>query len=401
MPFIHKILLWFAFFLTIGSGCFQLDGVLPIAKPALSFASKLIFAVGFFFHIFICLKLNKPLVTRYDLFLLVFFACLIVSSYMSGHSWISHLPFIIKTFAIRFLLSFSFVYDKSDIIKTLSSAFSSIIYANFFFLLFLPGFLGYAEYGPIYLISTNYNQFGAVFIPAIFIKTMTLLYENKKLLGLYPLLITCLLSVILVGSATSSVALSILLFTVIFFRKPQLIKLESLTILIGILLFFITFVVPLFSFLDIPVINQIVENLGKDMTFSKRTYIWIICNRYIISNPIWGYGVCDEEWYDFLLSNARNPHNIILHVFMHGGLVAFIVFSIFVIGGIKSIRSILNPFHRNILLFISVIFLLMSQFEVYNNMFIYVYILLMYIAKDYQNHSLHAECKHNARLALG
>lgn len=68
---------------------------------------------------------------------------------------------------------------------------------------------------------------------------------------------------------------------------------------------------------------------------------------------------------------------------MHGGIVGLIIFMILVIIGLRRILSVKNDYSRSVLTLVSVIFLLMSQFEVYNNMFIYTYILFMYISKDY------------------
>lgn len=400
LPIMAKLILSLAFFITIASGSFQLQHALPSTMLILSLLSKVVFILSLVTHVTICLRKKQSLVNKYDCLLIIFFIWLIISSYINGHSWLSHFPFIIKALAIRYLLSLGLVYSKQQVINILASVFSIIIYINFLFLLFFPGFFGYNEGTEVYLISTNYNQFGAIFIPAIYINLLATFNENGRISRLYPLLIICFLSVIIEGSATTSVALALLMFVIIFIQNPRLIKIGSTAIFIMAVLFFITFVVPLFSFLDIPIVSQIVEGLGKDMTFSSRTRVWLYADFQISHSPIFGYGVCDKELYEFLLGNFVHPHNIILHILLHGGIIGLFIFTIFVAVGIKQIYFVKNLYLRNLLLFISVIFLLMSQLEVYNNMFIYIYILFMYISKDYQNQCFYTEYKHNVRIAL-
>lgn len=378
-----KIILFGAFFITIASGCFQLQFKFPFIVSVLGLLSKIIFILSFVFHVIICLRSHKPLINGYDCVLLLYFTWTVISSVLNGHSWITQVPFIMKTLTLRFLLSLSSTYEKQQILEILSSVFSSVIYANLFFLVFLPGIFGYYEGDEVYLVSSNYNQFGAIFLPAIFIKALSIFCGNKKICRLYPLILICLLSVVIAGSATASVSLLCLLISIIVIKNPKLIRTESLVVFISILLFFATFVIPTFSFLDIPIVTQITEGLGKDMTFSRRTTVWAYAVFQILHSPIFGYGVCNSEWYQFLLNGFLNPHNIVLHILMHGGIVGLIIFMILVIIGLRRILSVKNDYSRSVLTLVSVIFLLMSQFEVYNNMFIYTYILFMYISKDY------------------
>ena len=150
----------------------------------------------------------------------------------------------------------------------------------------------------------------------------------------------------------------------------------------GITFFFFTFVIPTFSVLDIPLVSNFVEGLGKDMTFSHRTNIWRYAEFQIIHSPIIGYGVCDKEWFQHLLSNAVNTHNIVLQMLLQGGIIGLLIFVMFVYGGIKKILFIQNIYQKRLLITVSVIFLLMSQFEVYINAFIYIFIFLMFVSKD-------------------
>lgn len=147
-------------------------------------------------------------------------------------------------------------------------------------------------------------------------------------------------------------------------------------------MFFFTFVLPVLSIFNVPFVSSFVEGLGKDMTFSHRTSIWIYALFQISYSPLIGYGVCDKEWFQLLLSNAVNTHNIVLHVLIQGGVVGLILFAMFVYTGIKQVLSVENKYQRSLLIAVVIIFFLMSQFEVYINTFVYMFVFFMFISKD-------------------
>jgi|GEM_PF-753890 len=380
-PLFLDLLLWFAFFIVIGSACFQFQYKFPFTFELFSILSKVIFIVSLSAHIVRCLKYRRRLFSKFDFFLLLLLFWLVYSSILNRHSWITQIPFVMKAFTVRYLFSLYMPNHTEKATKILSSVFSFIIYANFFQLLFLPSVMGTVDGEDIYLITTNYNQFGAVFMPAIFLKTIEYCHSGR-IGGLILLLLVCVASVALEGSATATVAILLLLLTVIFIKNKRLLKIENLSLIVGITFFFFTFVIPTFSVLDIPLVSNFVEGLGKDMTFSHRTNIWRYAEFQIIHSPIIGYGVCDKEWFQHLLSNAVNTHNIVLQMLLQGGIIGLLIFVMFVYGGIKKILFIQNIYQKRLLITVSVIFLLMSQFEVYINAFIYIFIFLMFVSKD-------------------
>ncbi|WP_065220370.1 MULTISPECIES: O-antigen ligase family protein [Butyricimonas] len=380
-PLFLDLLLWFAFFIVIGSACFQFQYKFPFTFELFSILSKVIFIVSLSAHIVRCLKYRRKFFSKFDFFLLLLLFWLVYSSILNKHSWITQIPFVMKALAVRYLFSLYMPNHTEKATKILSSVFSFIIYANFFQLLFFPSLIGSFKGEYIYLISTNYNQFAAVFMPAIFLHTI-MYFRTGRIRSLILLLSVCFASVALEGSATATVSILLLLLTVIFIKNERLLKIENLSLIVGIVFFFFTFVIPTFSVLDIPLVSNFVEGLGKDMTFSHRTNIWRYAEFQIIHSPIIGYGVCDKEWFQHLLSNAVHTHNIVLQMLLQGGIIGLLIFAVFVYGGIKKILSVQNKYQKRLLITVSIIFLLMSQFEVYINTFIYIFIFLMFVTKN-------------------
>lgn len=379
------ILLWCAFFIVIGSACFQFQYRFHFLLSLFSFLSKSIFIVALLACIVRSLKYKQHFFSGYDFFLLLFFGWLIYSSVLNGHSWLTHVPFVMKALAVRYLFSLYYPLYKEKATKILASVFSFIIYANFIQLLFFPSIMGYIDGEKVYLITTNYNQFGAVFMPAIYIKAIESFQTGRKR-GLILLLSICLASVAIEGSATATVSILLLLLSVLFVKNIKLLKIENVLLIVGITLFFFTFVIPTFSLFNIPIVSTFVEALGKDMTFSHRTDIWKYAEFQIIHSPIIGYGICDKEWFQHLLSNAVNTHNIVLQTLLQGGIIGLLIFVGLVYIGVKQILPIKERHQKQMLLTIAIIFLLMSQFEVYTNTFIYIFIYLMSVSNDILTH---------------
>ena len=377
----RDVLLWFTFFIVIGSECFQTQYKFPLLFALFNILSKVIFVTSLILHIIRCLRYKKQFFTKYDILLLLLFSWLVCSSILNGHSWIMQVPFVMKSLSIRYIFTLYTPNRKEKIITILSSVFTFIVYLNFFQLLFFSSIMGYVDGDKVYLISTNYNQFGAVFMPAIFLKIIESFQTGCKR-SLILLFVVCVASVAIEGSATATISILLLLLTVVFVKKYFFLKVENISILVGIVLFFFTFVLPVLSIFNVPFVSSFVEGLGKDMTFSHRTSIWIYALFQISYSPLIGYGVCDKEWFQLLLSNAVNTHNIVLHVLIQGGVVGLILFAMFVYTGIKQVLSVENKYQRSLLIAVVIIFFLMSQFEVYINTFVYMFVFFMFISKD-------------------
>lgn len=103
----------------------------------------------------------------------------------------------------------------------------------------------------------------------------------------------------------------------------------TLTLLIGLN-------VLLFSGVLLDVLRPVIVNLlGKDVTLSGRIYLWDTVLEVLRSNPLWGMGVqpdeFDKEFFfeqsGYVIGCAVNhPHNYLLNVAYHGGIVSALIF---------------------------------------------------------------------------
>lgn len=88
----RDVLLWFTFFIVIGSACFQTQYKFPLLFALFNILSKVIFVTSLILHIIRCLRYKKQFFTKYDILLLLLFSWLVCSSILNGHSWIMQVP---------------------------------------------------------------------------------------------------------------------------------------------------------------------------------------------------------------------------------------------------------------------------------------------------------------------
>ena len=81
--------------------------------------------------------------------------------------------------------------------------------------------------------------------------------------------------------------------------------------------------------------NFIEGYLGKDITFTGRTYLWDTAFIYILKKRIIGYGI-SEKMLVAQSGIAYSPHNLILQILLAGGAISLIIFvALYVMSGSK------------------------------------------------------------------
>ncbi|MFI3296127.1 MAG: O-antigen ligase family protein [bacterium] len=251
-------------------------------------------------------------------------------------------------------------------------------------MIFFDGIFGFSESGMTrYLITSNHNQFAATLIPTLLVAHVRYYYKANKM-SLLILHIIAVLTVLIPGSMTATVSILLWIIYFYFFRASRFKKIVIYCIAGGIIFFFIIFILlPSYKF-DNNLVSGFVEFIGKDMTFSNRTVIWIRTIAEIIEKPIMGEGLYSREWGEVYIGSI-NAHNIILQLLLQGGVILLSLFSILLGYVIKKIVKHDNIEYKLLVLISIVLFFLMSMFEVYNYNMLFIYIIILYVASFYEN----------------
>lgn len=267
-------------------------------------------------------------------------------------------------------------------LKLLSIVFSFLIYLNAILLALYPDglwidqeWLGSGD-STRYLFG-NYNQIGFVCLLGITIKAIHTFFTHKGYFSLSMLTLVSIISVLTVGSMTSTVGLCIMACYLIVHK---FIKKITFAVILYILIYllFITFVILLGSNLEnISIAANFIENvLSKEMTFSGRTGIWSNAINLINQRPWTGYGVQPIEW-NITNLGGSGTHNIWLMLLLQGGII---ICSAFVIIVLYVIRKVIATNSAELIVgVVSIcVLLLMSLFETYNLPQIFLLLQLVY-----------------------
>jgi O-antigen ligase len=143
------------------------------------------------------------------------------------------------------------------------------------------------------------------------------------------------------------------------------------------ILFFYIIVWQGFAIDNLKFATQFIENtLQKDTSFTERIYLWEEAS-YLIQNSMWfGYGVQSPEWMMEKIGGS-GPHNFWILNLLQGGLLLCGIFVMIVL------ESIINTFRNSTAksrwaLACLCIMMLMSLFETYNIICIFMVIIMLH-----------------------
>lgn len=244
----------------------------------------------------------------------------------------------IKTYAfyhaVDLLLTlFLFIYNREEnmisFIKICTATACIYIYMGDIQMILDPQWLIESkEHFEGYLLGGNYNQIGVRMILTILLTLITRDYGKWWRINSNILIVNSILVETAVGSMTS---LSCIGMFVIYMciTNTQLKRLGT------ILLFLYTVFFQIFiCFNGNDLYNNeyavyfIQDVLGKDMTFTGRTYLWSGATDLFWESPIWGYGSITQDWYlEHLSSLGLGTHNYVYEELLRGGIIGFSIFS--------------------------------------------------------------------------
>ncbi len=313
---------------------------------------------------------------------ILYFAILFVSTLFNGMNVLSVVYMSIEV--LLPLCLFALYKDSiSVIIKSCGFIYSVIIYANLAIMILFPGWMFEAiRVGDAFLLGGNYNQMGARMICAIVTSVVCVKYGKWWIVNTVVLVLVSIFTLLIVGSMTSIA--NILVYS-LFCLIPSL-KLRKMAIvaLFGVFLFFQIFIVFYgeglhHNELAVYIIEDV---LGKDITFTGRTYLWDRSLTLIGESPIIGYGYVDKEWFTtYLHAKAIGPHDFILAQLLEGGVFLLGVYLVTCVVAIKRLLKYFDSSASYILMGVCVLMFIMVM-EFYHVFFIMYLLSLAYYYKE-------------------
>ncbi len=323
---------------------------------------------------------HKHLIYRYDFYMLCYCVFIFSVSILNVVSWKDWLYITLSICLMLFI--FNYYEDRVKyLLIGLSVGFSTAIYIQLIQNLTHPElwmFLGQKD-NMGYLLGGNYNQIGCRILCALLTNVLCLRINKWFRINFIIVYISSIAILTMVLSMTS-LSCCIFLTVLWLIKSPKLQRLAATGIIICSILFeiFVCFQGKGFENNDLAR-WFLVDVLGKDMTFTHRTSMWDSALRIITESPLYGYGYVDGDWYTANMSSfAIGPHNMILSILIHGGIIALLIyFFLFTISFIKLYRNVSRT--STYILTTVAVWCIMSLMEAYPITFIfYVLILAQY-----------------------
>lgn len=377
---VQTLCMWLAYFIVIGSACFQFYISHPELQNLVSMLSKVIFGITLIHYIVFCMIRKISPINKLDCTIILYFGIVCYSSMKNNYDFVYIFPLLMKIFTFKFLLTSYYTRDPGFNLRLFSNAFIVIFLLNLIQMFFFPHYMGRETGEYAYLLTSNRNQLGGIFIPGILV---TYMYGADRLNN-YFILGICILSMLITRSTTTFVCLIVLLAIYSLRNNKSILIISNYGLRVVLPIFIFIFIIPFLEFNINSLLNDITISLDKDITFSNRTVIWTLTLIQILKNPITGIGLYTKEWAMYYI-HGFNSHNLILNALLQAGIIGLgLIVTSFCFAYI-SIKEISAVSKRRYLYIIMMIFLTMCQFEVYNLVFVFLVLYLFYISPKFLN----------------
>ncbi|MCL2807811.1 MAG: O-antigen ligase family protein [Coriobacteriia bacterium] len=210
--------------------------------------------------------------------------------------------------------------NARDFIAINATLFEILIYLNFMTILLFPD--GILADSPIHLLGSKNHLIEIALLALTF--SFARFYIDRKKAPVRPviLLLVSWLSVVLIGSATSIIVLSVVSLFLILMHKKKPWGINAYTGFVFSILFFVLIIV--FRLYD-RLAWFIEDVLNRNMTLTGRTPLWDTALDRIQSNFIFGHGYYGtDQWrLDFLRNSSA--HNGYLDTLYIGGVILLVL----------------------------------------------------------------------------
>lgn len=339
--------------------------------------------LSFLIILFQFLSHSKKLLSIEKISIFYFLFLLLISVYY-GLPTTNLISLIGRTIEIGIILMLFHLNRNSltYLITVATVTLSICVYSNLYMVVLFPEGIPDFQGEHYFLLGTNYNQIGPKILLAL---VMNIIILGKSILpwcNFFILSGAGILSLYIVGSMTSLISIIIFLCA-IFVSLYTGLKCRRL-LLFGTLASIFTFEV-LVVFLGASIINsqanEFLNFIGKDLTFTGRTYLWDYSGNYFMDSPLWGHGFVTPV--DYAKSGlfhgiAKNSHNYIYNVLHKGGILLLITIIILFKKGYRRIKKYLKYNKAFCIVMASIAYLIMSLFEAFDSFYIFFYITLMF-----------------------
>lgn len=299
--------------------------IVTYIRPAyyLNLGIKLLFMAWLILTQFEKIKNNQSKIERNFILVIGFNVVLLVSTVLNHGNLQRYIGYL--AVAVVFLVLPKITLDKEEkdykYIDALAYVFRFNIYINFIGMIIFPsGLAGGAT-------RINYLGYDNIAVPVILTGFVVLMYRRdllntSKFWGIIDLCV-CTATIVLLWSGTGIVGYVVLLIMSIVIKTKSKTRWLKYAIISTAVVFAVVVV-----FNSVDSLASLVDFLGKDLTFTGRTYIWKASIETISRHPFLGQGIHANQAlvYNSFTRDFRQAHNEYLQIVLNCGYLGLVFF---------------------------------------------------------------------------
>ncbi len=352
--FNNSLIICLAYLIFIKPDCISLYSSINQIVNIISILFGLIILLLFF---------SQKKISKLQLSIILFIFLLFISTTLYSHDFWFFIKLYFNFMIISIYTELLIKTNLEKFLKCISFLIFNLIFINSITVLIYPN--GLHNIDGYYFLGYD-NSTVITVVLGIFVMIIASHYFKNRISFLtYLAIIIALLTYIDVWAVSCMIAMSLLIFFVIFIYKRNTLK-----TFINFKLLFIFFIILFFSIVIFRLQDTfsylIVDVFHRDMTFTGRTYIWDRCLYYIKDNFLLGLGV---ENYDtrYLVKNIYHAHSTFLNILLEGGIIGLLSYlNIFRVVGTK-LKDVINNEYAKIVTFSLFIYFIATLVDVIHN----------------------------------
>ena len=255
-------------------------------------------------------------------------AVLLIATIINGGNLIKYTGYLVSSLGITLVIKYLSQDKGWQLVCSMRNVCRFLIFVNLITIALFPHGLIYPEYH--FLGNDNISVPSILMCATLVLYSSYIQYDRITFDGLLDFLL-CAANLIIIWSGTGVTGLLVFLVVCVgLFYFKGILNIRKMIVISGVACYLILFASNI-SFLQ----NYIVGFLGKDMTFTGRTYIWKEAMTMIQKKPLLGYGILDSQAivYSNIMGYYKWAHNEYLQSMLNGGIFycMLIVFAIIMV----------------------------------------------------------------------
>lgn len=219
-----------------------------------------------------------------------------------------------------------------------------ITFIEFVFILAFPNgiFINGSKTGLYFLGGENLLGFPLMVALLLVYSDYYLNHKSKRYL--YSFILMHILSIVMVFSG-GNLSGTLLAYVIILFPvvRPVVSRVSLSKIILVFVAVFVVIIVfqNLENLLSLPIVQYLIQDLlGKNLTLTNRTVIWIAVIEGIVAHPIFGNGIRESVNLFFFHHSKYSAHNQFLQSLYEGGIMLYLAAIPLVVMSSKAIRDL-------------------------------------------------------------